>query len=110
MKIIIIITVVESLVLMLWLAYSYHKRGQSKLHAAVVGPSVSTPTRPLTPPPDSARWSFINTWEVQPQQDDRPPMNGSVPPRSGAIPTVLRAFARQRHQLMYKKWSKDRHD
>jgi hypothetical protein len=114
MKIIILITVVESLALALLVAYSYHKRGALRLRSAIAKPSVFIPNllepNPSLPPLDSGHWSFINTWQVQAQHDDRPPMNGFVPPRSGAIPAVRRAFARQRHQLMYKKWSKERHD
>ena len=114
MKIIILITVVESLALMLWVAYSYHKRHQSKLSTALRVQSGSTANRPqpnaLLPFPHSARWSFINEWQVQAQRDDRQPMSGFVESRSEATPSVRRAFARQRHQLMYKKWSQDRHD
>ena len=99
---------------MLWLAYSNHKRRQSNLRNAVRDQSGSTPNRPeqnaLLPLPYSARWSFINEWQVQPQHDDRPPMSGSVESRSHATPSEARAFSRQRHQLMYKKWSQERHD
>jgi hypothetical protein len=38
MKIVILITVIESSVLMLWLIHSYSKRGRSKLAPAVVHP------------------------------------------------------------------------
>jgi hypothetical protein len=65
MKIIIVITVVETLMLTLWLAYSYSRRRKSNLRIALGRPG---PT-------------FVH-----------------------------RAFARKSHQVMYKKWSKDRHE
>lgn len=114
MKIIILITVVESFALMLWMIYSYHKRRPMKLPSAAGEPSVSSPKHyqrvPLLDPYASDHWSFMNAWQVPPQHDDRPPMNGFVPPQKGTVPSVRRAFARQCHQLMYKKWSKERHD
>jgi hypothetical protein len=113
MKLIVLITVVESLALMLWLAYSYHKRRPSTSFAVVGERSGSVHQPQLNPSlllRDSGHWSFINDWELQPRYDDRPPLNGFVAPRSEAAPSVRRAFARQCHQLMYKKWSKDRHD
>jgi hypothetical protein len=99
---------------MLWLAYSFHKLRQPKLRTAIREHSGLTPNHPqpnaLLPVRYSARWSFINKWEPQAQHDDRPPMSGFVEPRNEATPSGWRAFARQSHQLMYKKWSQDRHD
>ena len=43
------------------------------------------------------------------QADDRNPMDGSVKD-SGEAPPGQRAFARRRHQLMFKKWSQARRD
>lgn len=37
-------------------------------------------------------------------------MNGSVPVSKEVAASVHRALARKSHQVMYKKWSKDRHE
>lgn len=58
---------------------------------------------------DESRWSFINEWHVNAQEDDRPPMTSVVSDGAGR-PSARRAFARQSHQLKYKKWSQARHD
>lgn len=58
---------------------------------------------------DSVRWAQLNPWLSEGQADDRIPMNGSVKD-SGGAPSVQRAFARKRHQAMFKKWSQARHD
>jgi hypothetical protein len=39
MRVVILITVVESLLLMLWVIHCYHQRGRSKLAIAVVHPA-----------------------------------------------------------------------
>lgn len=77
-----------------------------------------TPTRPLLSsgrasdpalvPFDAQRWALANSWLVK-QPDDRIPMDGSVRD-SGQTPSGQRSFARRTHQLMFKKWSQDRHD
>jgi len=58
---------------------------------------------------DAMRWAQRNPWLVNGQSDDRTPMNGSVED-TGGTPSVQRAFARKRHQSMFKKWSQARHD
>jgi len=52
----------------------------------------------------------MNRSQVEGQQDDRLPMNGSVVTGEETAPSVRRALARKSHQVMYKKWSQDRHD
>lgn len=106
MKIIILITVVETIILTLWLAYSSYRRRTSHLRiAATTGQSrVSS----LIPIPE--HWSVLNRLQVQGQQDDRQPMNGAVAISKEVAASVHRAFARKSHQLMFKKWSKDRHE
>ena len=56
---------------------------------------------------DSVRFAQLNPWLVGGQADDRMPMNGSVKD-SGGTPSGQRAFARRRHQTMFKKWSQAR--
>jgi hypothetical protein len=82
---------------------------------------VMTPTGPLLAPlaadpansralaPFNAeRWALANPWLVK-QPDDRTPMDGSVRD-IGVTPSEQRSFARRTHQLMFKKWSQERHD
>ena len=82
---------------------------------------VMTPTGPLlTPLPvhlatspgwvpfNARRWALANSWLVK-QPDDRTPMDGSARDR-GQTSSGQRSFARRRPQLMFKKWSQDRHD
>jgi len=57
MEIIILITVVESSALMLWVAYSYHKRRQSKLRTAVRVQSGPTPNHPQPNASLYKKWS-----------------------------------------------------
>ena len=58
---------------------------------------------------DTARWTLANPWLSEGQADDRIPMNGSVED-ADRTPPEHRAFARRSHQLMFKKWSQERHD
>jgi hypothetical protein len=65
--------------------------------------SDTTATNSLKSAPyDPARWTFANPWLSEGQADDRTPMNGSVAV-SDRTPSAHRAFARRRHQLMFKK-------
>lgn len=82
-----------------------------------------TPTRPLftalggnpfiNPPApvqfDAERWPLANAWLSEGQANDRVQMDGSVK-NSGETPSGQRAFARRTHQLMFKKWSQERHE
>jgi hypothetical protein len=60
-------------------------------------------------PFDPARWALANPWLSEGQADDRIPMEGSVE-NANRTPPEHRAFARRSHQLMFKKWSQERHD
>jgi hypothetical protein len=64
---------------------------------------------PARAPFDPARWAVANPWLVEGQADDRTPVNGSVVSSAGSE-SAQRALARLSHQLMFKKWSKDRRD
>jgi hypothetical protein len=111
MKIIIVITVVETLMLTLWLAYSYYRHRKSNVRIALGRPGPTIDYRDgslLSPSPGHG--SAINRSQVQGQQDDRRLMNGSVPVSKEVAASVHRALARKSHQVMYKKWSKDRHE
>ena len=82
---------------------------------------VMTPTGPLLTPLaiklarspalvslNLRRWALANSWLVR-QPDDRTPMDGSVR-ETGQTSSGQRSFARRTHQLMFKKWSQERHD
>ena len=58
---------------------------------------------------DAERWALADSWLSEGQPDDRMPMDGSVKV-SGETSSGQRAFARRTHQLMFKKWSRTRHD
>ena len=64
---------------------------------------------PATVPFDSERWSLVSPWLSEGQRDDRIPMDGSVRD-SIETPSGQRSSARRTHQLMFKKWSQERHD
>lgn len=64
---------------------------------------------PAKAPFDAKRWALANPWLAEGQSDDRRPMDGSVSD-SGDTSSGQRAFARQTHQLRFKKWSQERHD
>jgi hypothetical protein len=70
--------------------------------------NVETPSQTQTEF-DSVRWAQLNPWLLEGQADDRTPMDGSVKD-SGETLSGQRAFARRRHQAMFKKWSQARHD
>ena len=115
MRIIILITLIESSALMLWMIYWYYRRNRTPVRTGLVHPPLgSTNNNPnldtFSTPLKSAHWSFINEWQVERQPDDRRPMSGSVHVIEGTALPARRAFARQSHQLMFKKWSKERHD
>lgn len=100
-------------ILMFYFFSRYEKKKWSKV--------LMTPTGPLLPflAPDPAnspaparfnaeRWALANPWLIK-QPDDRIPMDGSVRD-IGVTPSEQRSFARRTHQLMFKKWSQERHD
>src|SRR5829696_8553762 len=110
MKIIILITVVETLTLGLLMVLSYHRRQQSKLATARGRLATNDRVRNDSSSINSAHWSSINKSQLEGQRDDRHQMNGSVAITGERAASVRRAFARKSHQLMYKKWSRDRRD
>ena len=70
--------------------------------------AVNLVTAPAWVPFNARRWALANSWLVK-QPDDRTPMDGSVRD-SGQTSSGQRSFARRTHQLMFKKWSQERHD
>ena len=70
--------------------------------------TINRATSPELTPFDAKRWALANSWLVK-QPDDRIPMDGSVRD-IGRTASEQRSFARRTHQLMFKKWSQQRHD
>jgi len=64
---------------------------------------------PALVPFDAKGWALTNTWLSEGQGNDRVQVDGAVK-SSGETPSGQRAFARRTHQLMFKKWSQERHD
>jgi hypothetical protein len=108
MRIVILIAVAETSIFMLWLTYWYQRGRQSNLRTAIRQPRSTAGNGSLLLSP--SHWSTMNRSQVEGQQDDRLPMNGSVVTAEETAPSVRRALARKSHQVMYKKWSQDRHD
>jgi hypothetical protein len=116
MKIVISIIVFEGAALTLLLAYLYYRDGKSKVRvsdrllALPLSTTANSQLNPVFSLPGSAHCSFISEWQLPEQHDDRRLMNGSVATSRETTSSGSRAFARKSHQLMYKKWSKERHD
>jgi hypothetical protein len=111
MKIVFLITALETLVIALWMILRHSRKRRLQVAPLESSFLMEKPRAELHDLDswDATRWSFINRWRVDDQADDRTPMSGAVAVSSGA-PSAYRSFARRSHQLMYKKWSKDRHD
>src|SRR6185503_6864973 len=105
MKFIILITVFESLMLVLLMTYSYYRRQQSNSLSRLV--STTDHGQHNSVLMNATHWSSMNKLQLEGQRDDRQQMNGAVA-ISKAPASVRRSSARRSHQLMYKKWSGDR--
>ncbi len=77
------------------------------LIGALGGNAFNNPPAPA--PFDGERWALASPWLSEGQSDDRIPMDGSVT-KSGETSSGQRSYARQTHQLMFKKWSQARHE
>jgi hypothetical protein len=87
--------------------------------------SHETPLSPLEPRPalitvntngsptlDSVNpitWAQQNEWWMEGQSNDRQPMSGSAGVSAGSA-SAKRSTARLMHQVMYRKWARERHD
>ena len=109
MKIIFIITALESLALALWMMVPiYFKQKKLQMTVALV-PEPATAKAPADSARETARWLFINGWQVSDQANDRRPMLGAVTDGSGPQ-SVRRSIARRMHRVRFKEWSQGRHD
>jgi hypothetical protein len=110
MKIILLITLLESLAIAAWLVLRHFRIEYSSRPVAAMIPLVTTHiTTSALPSRDASRRHFINGWNVAAQEDDRRLTLGRVVDRAGSAP-ALRSFARRSHQRSFKTWSQERHD
>lgn len=107
MKIIFLVIALESLAITLWMMVLWLSRNRKPDLAGILTdePFLSNVNarRNSATRLETARWHFINGWQVEAQADDRMPM-------LGGSKSVRRSIARRTHQLHYKEWSKARHD
>jgi len=112
MKIVLLITVIESLAITAWLTLRLFRTASANMPAPqsiipVPNSAYANPT--VSSSPDLLRWNFINSWKVADQADDRRLTSGRVGERAGPAP-AQRSFARRSHQRSFKAWSQERHD
>jgi len=88
--------------------HKWSKVGTPPIAALLTPFTINRATSPEPTPFDDKHWALANSWLVK-QPDDGIPMDGSVRDIGGTA-SEQRAFARRTHQLMFKKWSQDRHD
>lgn len=112
MRIVLLITVLESLALATWLLVRRFRNEIPKLLPVDSMVPVYVNTRVPAGVPsalEASHWNFINNWQVEDQADDRGLTLGAVAARSGSVPG-RRSFARRSHQRGFKTWSQARHD
>ena len=107
MRIVLLITVLESLAIASWLMVRRLRNEIPKLEPAKSMVPVYVPAGPSAL--EASRWNFINSWQVEDQADDRGMTLGAVAARAGSNPEQ-RSFARRSHQRNFKTWSQARHD
>jgi hypothetical protein len=110
MKIVLLITVFESLAITFWLLLRRSRNESFRIKpAAMMIPLYANITADVAAPLDVSHWSFINNWQVEDQADDRELTLGAVAEQTGSNPEH-RSFARRAHQRSFKRWSQARHD
>ena len=112
MKVVLLITLLESLAIASWLILRRFRSEYSKISAAgAMMPVLDNAYERSVVPASLAtsRWSFINGWKVEAQADDRMLTLGTVAQCAGSAP-ARRSSARRSHQRSFKAWSQERHD
>jgi hypothetical protein len=116
MRIVLLITVLESLAIASWLVLRRFRSQYSKtqlaetmipIYANATAAATSKPSAPSSL--EVSHWKFINNWQVDDQADDRGLTLGAVAERAGSSPE-RRSLARRSHQRSFKSWSQARHD
>ena len=108
MKIVLLITLVESALLALFMILWRNRNARIPARVPVVSAASRSTNKPAAL--RDSRWAFINGWNVEPQSDDRIPAFGDAASSITSSGSANRSVARRRHQAMYKQWSQDRHD
>jgi hypothetical protein len=111
MRIVLLITVLESLAIASWLMVRRLRNEIPKLQPAKSMVPVYANANIAAGVPsalEASHWNFINNWQED-QADDRGLTLGAVPARAGSNPE-RRSFARRSHQRSFKTWSQARHD
>jgi hypothetical protein len=110
MKIVLLITVVESLAIASWLIFRRFRNEYSLVQPQEsMIPDYADATATASIPAEVSHWNFINNWQVEDQSDDRRLTLGAVAAGAGSEPE-RRSFARRSHQRSFKTWSQARHD
>lgn len=112
MKIVLLITALESLAIAFWLILQRFRNEHARLQPAeIIVPTFAEVSGRASAASslEISRWNFINGWQVEDQADDRGLTLGAVADRAGSAPE-LRSFARRSHQRSFKTWSQARHD
>ena len=112
MRIVLLITVLESLAIACWLMVRKFRNELPKLQlSASMVPVYPSPNARAHVPSalEASHWNFINDWQVEDQADDRGLTRGAVAAQAGSDPE-RRSFARRSHQRSFKTWSQARHD
>ena len=110
MRIVLLITVLESLAIASWLMFRSLRNEIPKLQPAKsIVPVYANARVPVPSALEASHWNFINNWQVEDQADDRGLTLGAVAARAGSNPE-RRSFARRSHQRSFKTWSQARHD
>lgn len=112
MRIVLLITVLESIAIASWLMVRRFRNETPKLQPANSMVPVYANARVSAGVPsalEASHWNFINNWQVEDQADDRGMTLGAVAARAGSNPE-RRSFARRSHQRNFKTWSQARHD
>jgi hypothetical protein len=107
------LTILVFAVLALVLRYFKQTPGRAQMSepATPLAPASDAPVT-NSPTPDSfdaKYWVQMNEWHFKDQADDRRPMFGSIAKGTGRA-SSHRADARHSLQVMFKEWSKSRHD
>lgn len=112
MRIVLLITVLESLAIASWLTLRRFRNEYSRIQPAETMIPIYANASARASVPSSleiSHWNFINVWRVEDQADDRGLTLGAVVERAGSAPE-RRSFSRRSHQRSFKTWSQARHD
>lgn len=105
MRIVILLTALEGLVLTCWLMMRRRQASVALQTNVRLSPRAATNFDPRF----GSRWAFVDESQAEGQSDDRSQMLSAVAAGIGS-PAARRSSARRSHQLHFRKWSSERHD